>query len=112
MAKFYTNENFPWQAVQMLRTLGHDVLTSLEAGKANQSLPDKDVVAFACQQDRILLTLNRKHFVKLHQADSNHSGIIVCSFDVDYAGLAKRISAIVWQNESMAGKLVRVNRPG
>lgn len=112
MAKFYTNENFPLPAVQTLRTLGHDVLTSLEAGRANQALPDEDVLAFACQQGRILLTLNRKHFIKLHQESLAHSGIIACSFDPDYAELAKRISEAASQNEPMTGKLVRVNRPG
>jgi hypothetical protein len=112
MAKFYTNENFPLPAVQILRTLGHDVLTSLEAGRANQSLPDEEVLAFACQQGRILLTLNRKHFIKLHQTNFEHSGIIACTFDPDYRGLASRISEAVQQNEPMVKKLVRVNRPG
>jgi hypothetical protein len=32
MARFYSNENFPRRAVQALRELGHEVLTSLEAG--------------------------------------------------------------------------------
>jgi hypothetical protein len=112
MAKFYTNENFPLPAVQALRILGHDVLTSLDAGRANQSLPDEDVLDFAHQQDRILLTLNRKHFIKLHLANFEHSGIIACTFDPDYQGLASRISEATQQNESMIGKLVRVNRPG
>ncbi len=49
MAKFYSNENFPFPAVQALRALGHNVLTSLEDGNANQSTSDQDVFAFACQ---------------------------------------------------------------
>jgi hypothetical protein len=32
MARFYADENFPLPAVQMLRRLGHDVLTIGEAG--------------------------------------------------------------------------------
>ena len=35
MARFYTNENVPAQVVVELRRLGHDVVTSLDAGKAN-----------------------------------------------------------------------------
>jgi len=35
MARFYSNENFERQAVEELRALGHDVLTSAEAGNAN-----------------------------------------------------------------------------
>ena len=43
MARLYANENFPFQVVSALRDLGHDVLTSLDAGKANQSISDDDV---------------------------------------------------------------------
>lgn len=32
MARFYSNENFPLPVVERLRALGHDVLTTYEAG--------------------------------------------------------------------------------
>jgi hypothetical protein len=54
----YINENFPFQMVQALRILGHDVLTSLEAGNANQSIPDDQVLEYAAQDSRALLTIN------------------------------------------------------
>ena len=41
--QFYSNENFPIAMVNLLRSKGHDVLTSYEAGQANQGIPD-DVV--------------------------------------------------------------------
>ena len=56
MARFYTNENFALQVVTELRRLGHDVITSLEAGKANSAAPDIEVLAFAVTEGRILLT--------------------------------------------------------
>jgi len=62
MARLYSNENFPLKVVKRLRELGHDVLTSQEAKQANQSVPDEDVLAFATKQNRILLTINRRHF--------------------------------------------------
>ena len=34
MASLYSNENFPKRVVDELRRLGHDVLTSYEAGRA------------------------------------------------------------------------------
>ena len=34
--KFYSNENFHLGAAEQLRSLGDDVLTSLEAGSANR----------------------------------------------------------------------------
>lgn len=112
MARFYTNENFPLPVAQALRVLGHDVLTSLESGKANQSILDEDVLAFARQEGRILLTLNRKHFIQLHKMNIDHPGIITCTFDPNFSELAKRISETILQNESIAGKLLRINRPG
>lgn len=110
MARFYSNENFPQGAVEELRKLGHDVLTSLEAGKANQRIPDEEVLAFATNENRILLTLNRKHFIKLHDSGDDHSGIVACTQDSDFVGLAQRIHAVVG-DEPKAGALLRVNRP-
>jgi predicted nuclease of predicted toxin-antitoxin system len=52
----YTNENVELQIVEALRSIGHDVLTSLEAGNANRSIEDKDVLAFAIAQNRVLVT--------------------------------------------------------
>lgn len=73
MARFYSNENFPLRCVQELRQLGHDVLTSLEAGKANLAVPDEEVLTFAATEGRAVLTLNRKHFVRLHRHNVEHS---------------------------------------
>ena len=66
MTRLYANENFPLPVVEELRRLGHDVLTTYEADKAGQSVPDEAVLAFACADSRVLLTLNRKHFIRLH----------------------------------------------
>ena len=49
MASFYTNENFPIKVAFHLREMGHDVLTSHEAGNANQRIPDDEVLAFAAK---------------------------------------------------------------
>jgi hypothetical protein len=59
MARFYSNENFPLPVVEQLRKLGHDVLTSYEAGNANRSIPDREVLAFATSQQRVLLSLSK-----------------------------------------------------
>jgi len=112
MARFYSNENFPFGVVEELRQLGHDVLTSLEAGKANQSIPDEDVLAYATAEKRVLLTLNRRDFIALDRVSGGqHSGIIVCTQDADYPGRAKRIDGEIARAGEMAGKLFRVNRP-
>lgn len=91
MARLYANENFPFPAVEELRKLGHDVITIQETGKAQQALPDKEVLNEATKDKRAVLTINRKHFVKLHETIQTHEGIVVCSFDLNFVALAKRI---------------------
>jgi hypothetical protein len=36
MARCYSNESFPLRVVRELRLLGHDVMTSLDAGQAQR----------------------------------------------------------------------------
>lgn len=112
MARLYANENFPLPAVETLRQFGHEVLTTADSGKASQAIPDTEVLAFAVEESRIVLTLNRRHFIRLHQSRPNHAGIIVCTFDQDFAALAKRVHKAIQREPNMSGKLVRVNRPG
>lgn len=76
-----------------LRRLGHDVLTSIDAGNANASVPDSEVLAFAARESRILLSHNRRHFLRLHQSRTEaHAGIVVCTVDSDFCQLAQRHS--------------------
>jgi hypothetical protein len=110
--RLYSNENFPQPVVQELRSLGHDVLTTTEVGKSGQSIPDDQVLAFAIEQKRTLITLNRRHFTRLHEVNPNHFGIIVCSVDPDFQALAQRIQRVLQTNANLIGQLIRINRPG
>ena len=74
-----------------LRALGHDVLTALEDGRANQGIPDPDVLARACALGRAVLTNNRDDFHRLHKSQPLHAGIITFTDDSDIAALAQRI---------------------
>ncbi len=111
MARFYTNENFRRRIVVSLRQLGHDVLTSFEAGNANLRIPDEEVLTFAHADNRIVLTFNRKDFIRIHRQNPTHSGIIVCTEDNDYAALAKRIDDAVSLKDNLDNQLIRLNRP-
>ncbi|MBU2610527.1 MAG: DUF5615 family PIN-like protein [Chloroflexi bacterium] len=111
MADFYSNENFPLPVVDELRKLGHDVLTIQETGKASQAISDEEVLAFSEREGRILLTLNRKHFIRLHKNKAKHAGILACTFDPNFAALAKRIHEAVQGKSNLEGKLIRINRP-
>ena len=111
MARLYSNENFPLPVVEELRTLGHDVVTIQETGKADQALPDDKVLEFATAENRAVLTLNRRHFIRLHREQPQHAGIIVCTVDPDFAGQAERIHQSISALTSLSGQLLRVNRP-
>jgi hypothetical protein len=111
MARLYTNENFPVPVVAELRQLGHDILTIQETGKANLEFPDADVLAMATADERAVLTINRKDFIRLHKQVTAHQGIIVCTADLDFSGQAQRIHEAIAQQDSLAGQLIRINRP-
>jgi len=111
VARFYANENFPRPVVEELRRLGHDVLTIQETGKGGEALTDHGVVTFATAERRAVLTINRLHFIRLHQYREDHAGIVVCTADTDFAGQARRIHDAVSGHADLAGRLLRVNRP-
>jgi len=104
------DENFPLPVVEELRRFGHDVLTIQETGKAEQSVPDEEGLAFASVQGRAVL-LNCKHFIHLHRSQPEHAGIIVCTFDPEFIAQAKRIHTAIVSEAQLSDQLIRVNRP-
>jgi len=104
MARFYADEQFPFQVVELLRSFGHDVLTVQEAEKANQRIPDDEVLTFAIDQERSILTINRTDFIRLHRRDDDHFGIIVCTNNRNWEQFAARIDKAVRAEESLRGK--------
>jgi hypothetical protein len=105
VARFYADEDFPYPVVVALRALGHDVLTVQEVKKTGGT--DATVLADATALDRIVLTHNRKHFIRLHRSAASHSGIVVCTVDRDTNGLARRIDGAVAAADPAGGRLVR-----
>ncbi|HEV7667698.1 MAG TPA: DUF5615 family PIN-like protein [Thermoanaerobaculia bacterium] len=112
MARVYSNENLPRQVVEGLRRRGHDVLTTQETGQANRATPDGEVLSFATSQGRVAVTLNRRHFIGMHEKSAgHHAGIVVCTYDPDFEALAARLDSALTSLESWEGRLVRVTRP-
>ncbi len=111
MARLYANENFPPPVVEALRQLGHDVLTIREAGRAGQAMTDVEVLEEASSDRRAVLTLNRKHFVRLHHEQQQHEGIVACKFDADFERQAQQIHQNLEAQPTLTGQLLRVNRP-
>lgn len=111
MARLYADEQFPRSVSELLRKLGHDVLTVQEAGNANQRIPDDQVLIFACQDNRAVITLNHRDFVQLHRINPQHAGIISCTNDLGRSRMASRIDAAIASEDSLDGKFIRVVRP-
>ena len=109
MAPLLADENFPLPVVESLRRIGHDVVTMRDIGKAGESLADQAILLLATADDRAVVTLNRRHFVRLHGVEGHHAGIVVCSLDLNFDGQAARIDAAIGKM-SIAGRLIRVNR--
>jgi len=111
VARLYDNEHFPARAVAELRRLGHDVLTVQETGRANLRWPDAEVLKFATADNRVVVTLNRQDFFKLHEVDSHHAGIIACARNNNFPELATLIHQVLNQEASFDGRVLRVYRP-
>jgi predicted nuclease of predicted toxin-antitoxin system len=106
MARLYADEQFPFEVVEHLCDLGHDVLTVQAAGNANLKIPDDRVLEFATINNRVVLTLNRKDFKRLHRSPWEHPNcaigintrrvmrlpaIDVCSFHDVFTNLLDRM---------------------
>jgi hypothetical protein len=111
MTLLYSDENFPLPVVEELRRPGHDVLTIFEDGNANQRYSDTSVLQDASAYGRATLTLNRKHFRRLHEEGMAHAGLILCTYDPDFVGQAERIHQALVTYETLTGQLIRINRP-
>lgn len=111
MAQLYADEDFPFPVVERLRQLGHDVITTLEAGRANQSISDADQLAYATSLGRAILTRNRKHYKPLHRHTAQHAGIISITDDPDLDGQASRIDQAISAHDTLDDQHLRINRP-
>ncbi|MEG4320778.1 MULTISPECIES: DUF5615 family PIN-like protein [unclassified Microcoleus] len=108
--RLYSNENFPIAMVEHLRSLDCDVLTSYEADRPNQGIPDDEVLRFATEQNRAVITFNRDDFVALHRGDEHHAGIIVCKDDRDYLGQVTILHAYLQKVDSLNDVLIRIKK--
>lgn len=114
MLRLYADENFELPVIEILRRKGYDILTAKDAGNAGLGIPDEAVLAFAIQENRAVITLNRGDFIKLHKYDSTHCGIVVCTSTKrrdDRENFANRIDLALGNRESLQGELIRINLP-
>lgn len=74
----------------------------------NPSIPDRDVLSVASALRRILLS----HNLRLYQSRAeDHPGIVVCTFDADFAGQAQGIDqAVAAAHDNVKNQAIRVNQ--
>jgi hypothetical protein len=87
----YADEDFPRGAVEILRQLGHDVLTVHEERRDGR--PDEEVLERARSLGRAVLTHNRDDFQQLHRTGQEHFGIVSASQGMADDVLANRVHA-------------------
>jgi Domain of unknown function (DUF5615) len=101
----------PIQIVHKLRRLGFDVLTVQQfqgTSEPKVGLTDEQVLEIAILQRRAVLTLNGKHFRRLHHRTPSHQGILVCDESDEWTKRAKEIDEAVKDNAPLIGKLIDV----
>ena len=108
---FYSNENFALYMVKILRELGHTVVTSYEAGQANQAVPDREVLNYATRNNLTLITFNRDDFIKLHNAGIKHSGIVIYKTDRNYRGQIDYLHDYSQTQDSLINRLIKIKKP-
>jgi len=111
MIKLYADEQFPLPVVTILRTLGYDILTIQDVGKAEQKISDPEVLQDAISLNRAVLTMNRRDFIRLHRQTPHHKGIIICKSNTNWEKIAHAIHNHLIQFESIHGELIRIKLP-
>jgi hypothetical protein len=99
--RLYHDEDIPSSLAQALRNRGVDVVTTQEAGNIGKS--DEVQLTFAIQENRAILTHNKKHFITLHNDylsnNREHRGIIVTD-QLPVGALLRRFMKL-WFTRSM-----------
>jgi hypothetical protein len=125
MIKVYLDEDVPEAVAIALRLRGYNVLTTQEA--RNKSLSDRDQIASATSEGRVLFTHNVADFLKIHkelmEIGRNHPGIIVSRqrpIGVMVKALLRLLSGvspegaenqILWLSDWIYSRTIRHSRP-
>ena len=111
MVKRYADEQFPLPVVKILRTLEYDILTVQDAGKAEQKIPDPEVLHYAISLNRAVITMNRRDFIRLHAQTPQHKGIVICRSSTNWQKMAQAIHNHLSQFETIEKQLIRIKLP-
>ena len=104
----YLDEHIQISLAEALRSRGIDILTTQEAH--NTGLEDTQQLAFATDNNRVLLSYNRRHFAKIHyqwvSIHRPHAGIVL-SDQMPIGTVLRRLMRLYFNlgSEEMANRL-------
>jgi hypothetical protein len=68
------------------------------------------VLARAAADQRAVVTLNRRDFIRLHEQGAAHAGVVVCTADNNFQALATRIHQRIEAEQTLNGQLIAIQR--
>jgi hypothetical protein len=96
--RLFLDEDVSPLLASLLRDDGFDVLTTMDAGRAHQRMPDEDQLAYAASLGRAICTHNIRHYsplaVRWAELGREHAGIIL-AHQLPPGELAARFRALV-----------------
>lgn len=108
MARLYLDEDVHEDISWKLREKGHDVQTSNEAGNSNKRNSDSYQLNYATENNRVIITNNRRDFNKEHIESSGHKGVISGNHDKNLDRFASQIDAVI-KNNNLENVNIRAN---
>jgi len=72
--KFLLDEDIGKLVTEFLRKKGHDVKSAIEDLRG---FPDQEILQIACEEERILITLDQDFGRMIYQTHSPHRGVIL-----------------------------------
>jgi hypothetical protein len=117
-ARLFADEHFDARVTDILRRRGHDVVTvrQIAQNKQGDALSDEEVLKYATQHKRVVLTDNVSDFHRLHEQIPWHEGIVACSVYADARAKANAINETLWREwnarHSFTGRWMRIPAEG
>lgn len=99
--------------ITLLKQASHDIITVNEESLSGQ--PDEIVFDYAQREKRLILTRNYDDFQALHNANPNHSGILVICEDqntsknLSFKEIVKALANLETANIPLANQFIALN---
>jgi len=102
------DEDFNHKVLKGLADASYDVTSIRDLGLDRQWFSDEDVLKTAIELGRIVLTHNKRDFIRLHRKTNQHPGIITCYQTSDHDTLTGKILQLLEEVDSFENNLFRI----